>query len=149
MVKSFENTALMKFAQTQINEENMLDVKRNVMKNVKMNRLELLEIVKQNATKHLADYDEAVQDYKVLVAKLAKANLKLANTGDLKEIVKMKKIPSEPVAYADNYNRAIRMLELSVEDTIEVEEHIFNQLVLDEWGWKQSFVATSAMYKTM
>lgn len=127
----------------------MLDVKRNVMKNVKMNRLELLEIVKQNATKHLADYDEAVQDYKVLVAKLAKSNLKLANTGDLKEIAKMKKIPSEPVAYADNYSRAIRMLELSVEDTIEIEEHIFNQLVLDEWGWKQSFVAASALYKSM
>jgi hypothetical protein len=127
----------------------MLDVKRNVMKNVKMNRLELLEIVKQNAKKHLADFDEAVIDYKVLVAKLAKSNLKLANTGDLKEIAKMKKIPGEPVAYADNYSRAIRMLELSVEDTIEIEEHIFNQLVLDEWGWKQSFVAAGALYKTM
>ena len=127
----------------------MLDVKRNVMKNVKMNRLELLNIVRENAKKHLADYDEAVVDYKVLVAKLAKSNLKLANTGDLKEIAKMKKIPAEPVAYADNYSRAIRMLELSVEDTIEIEEHIFNQLVLDEWGWKQSFVAASALYKTM
>lgn len=119
------------------------------MKSVKMNRLELLNIVKDNAAKHLVDYDESVIDFKVLVAKLAKINLKLANTGDLKEIAKMKRIPQEPVAYADNYNRAIRMLELSVEDTIEIEEHIFNQLVLDEWTWKQSFVATGAMYKSM
>jgi len=127
----------------------MLDNKRNVMKSVKMNRLELLKIVKDNAVKHLVDYDESVVDFKVLVAKLAKTNLKLANTGDLKEIAKMKRIPQEPVAYADNYNRAIRMLELSVEDTIDIEEHIFNQLVLDEWTWKQAFVATGAMYKTM
>lgn len=119
------------------------------MKTVKMNRKNLLDIVKANAKKHQEEYLEAVQDYKVLVAKLAKANLKLANTGDLTEIEKMKKIPSAPVAYADNYSRAIRMLELSVEDTIDVEEHIFNQLVLDEWGWKQSFVAASALYKSM
>ncbi len=119
------------------------------MKNVKMNRLELLNIVRENAKKHLADYDEAVQDYKVLVAKLAKSNLKLANTGELTEIEKMKKIPSAPVVYTDNYSKAIRMLELSVEDTIEIEEHIFNQLVLDEWGWKQSFVAAGALYKSM
>jgi hypothetical protein len=58
-------------------------------------------------------------------------------------------MPPAPVNYADNYSRAIRMLELSVEDTIDVEEHIFNQLVLDEWGWKQQFVAQSAMYKTL
>lgn len=119
------------------------------MNSVKMNRVELLAIVKQNATKHVADYDEAVEDYKVAVAKLAKANLKLANTGDLEQFSKIKSIPSRPQNYADNYSRAIRMLELSVEDVIEVEEHIFNQLVLDEWGWKQQFVAQSALYKTL
>jgi len=119
------------------------------MNSVKMNRLELLKIVKENATKHVADYDEAVSDYKVAVAKLAKANLKLANTGELEQIRKIKNLPQSPTNYADNYTRAIRMLELSVEDTIDVEEHIFNQLVLDEWGWKQQFVAQSAMYKSM
>ena len=119
------------------------------MNSVKMNRLELLAIVKQNATKHVADYDEAVEDYKLAVAKIAKANLKLANTAELEQIRKMKTIPQSPANYADNYSRAIRMLELSIEDTIDVEEHIFNQLVLDEWGWKQQFVAQSAMYKTL
>lgn len=119
------------------------------MRNVKMNRLELLKIVKENATKHVADYDQAVADYKVAVVKLAKANLKLANTADLEQIQKIKNVPHTPANYADNYSRAIRMLELSVEDTIEIEEHIFNQLVLDEWGWKQQFVAQSALYKSL
>ena len=127
----------------------MLDIKRNVMNSVKMNRLELLKIVKENATKHVADYDEAVEDYKVAVAKLAKANLKLANTADLAEFRKIKNLPQAPANYADNYSRSIRMLELSVEEIIEVEEHIFNQLVLDEWGWKQQFVAQSALYKSI
>jgi len=37
--------------------EVMRDPLRNVMNSVKMNRLELLKIVKENATKHVADYD--------------------------------------------------------------------------------------------
>jgi hypothetical protein len=118
------------------------------MNSVKMNRYELLTIVKQNATKHVADYDEAVADYKVGVLKVAKANLKIANTSDLEKFT-FHKMPPAPVNYADNYNRAIRMLELSVEEIIEVEEHIFNQLVLDEWGWKQQFVAQSSLYKSL
>ena len=119
------------------------------MNSVKMNRIELLKIVRENQKKHIAEYEESVEDYKAGVVKLAKANLKLANTGDLNQIANMKKIPSAPVSYEDNYTRAIRMLELSVEDVIEVEEHIFNQLVLDEWGWKQQFTAMSAAYKTL
>jgi hypothetical protein len=127
----------------------MLDIKRNVMNSVKMNRKELLKIVKDNQKKHVAQYEESVADYKVAVVKLAKANLKLANTGDLVEIRKMKNRIDAPQSYEDNYTRAIRMLELSVEDVIEIEEHIFNQLVLDEWGWKQQFTAMSAMYKSV
>ena len=118
------------------------------MQSVKMNRLELLKIVKENAVKHVADYDQSVEDYKAAVIKVAKANLKVANTGELEKLV-FQRMPATPVNYADNYTRAIRMLELSVEDTIDVEEHIFNQLVLDEWGWKQAFVAQSAMYKSI
>ncbi len=127
----------------------MLDIKRNVMNSVKMNRKELLKIVKDNQKKHVAQYEESVADYKLAVVKLAKANLKLANTGDLAEIRKMKNRIDAPQSYEDNYTRAIRMLELSVEDVIEIEEHIFNQLVLDEWGWKQQFTAMSAMYKSV
>lgn len=118
------------------------------MNNVKMDRLELLKIVKENAVKHVADYDEAVADYKVAVVKVAKANLKIANTGDLEKF-NFQRMPAAPVNYADNYSRAIRMLELSVESIIDVEEHIFNQLVLDEWSWKQGFVAQSALYKSI
>jgi fibronectin type 3 domain-containing protein len=119
------------------------------MNSVKMDRKELLSIVKDNATKHLKEYNEATEDYKVAVVKLAKANLKLANSGDLEQIKKIKSVPHHPINYSDNYARATRMLELSVEDTIEVEEHIFSQLVLDEWSWKQSFAAAGALYKSI
>lgn len=119
------------------------------MNSVKMNRKELLKIVKENKVKHTAEFTESVQDYINAVVKLTKANLKLANTNDLEEIAKIRNLPTKPMSYEDHYTRAIRMLELSVEDTIDVEEHIFNQLVLDEWGWKQNFAASAALYKSL
>jgi hypothetical protein len=54
-----------------------------------------------------------------------------------------------PTSYADSYTRAIRMLELSVEEVIEIDATTFNQLVLDEWQWKQQFTTMSSTYKSI
>ncbi len=117
------------------------------MNAIKMKRLELLEIVRANKEKHIAEFNEAVGDYKTLVMKIAQENLKLAKTSDPEKFKQMKPMPPSPVSYEDSYRRAIRMLELSVEDIIEVEEDVFNQLVLDEWAWKRGFTATTMSYK--
>ena len=126
----------------------MQDIRRNVMNAIKMKRLELLDIVRANKEKHIAEYVEAVNDYKALVIQIAGANLKLAKTGDLEQIKRIKGMPQLPQSFEDSYKREIRMLELSVEDIIEVEEDVFNQLVLDEWQWKRGFTASAMSYKT-
>ena len=125
----------------------MRDERRNAMRDVKVNKEELLDIVRTNKEKHSKEYLEAVEDFKKAAINIAETNLKLAQTGDTEKIAKFKQLPSKPVSYEDSYTRAIRMLELSVDSVIEVEEHIFNQLVLDEWQWKQNFAVTSASYK--
>lgn len=117
------------------------------MNAIKMKRQELLDIVRANLLTHIAQYEESVVDYKALVLQLAQANLKLAKTGDPEQFKKMKAMPSHPQTYEDSYKRAIRMLELSVDDIIEVEEDVFNQLVLDEWTWKRGFTAATMSYK--
>lgn len=117
------------------------------MNAIKMNRVDLLEIVRANKEKHVAEFLEAVEDYKKLVLTLSQANMKLAKTGDLEQFKKIKPLPSAPVSYEDSYKRAIRMHELSVEDIIEVEEDVFNQLVLDEWVWKRNFTTSNSLYK--
>lgn len=118
------------------------------MNAIKMNRLELLEIVRANKITHVAEFLEAVEDYKKLVLQIAVANSKLAKTASLDEFKKMKALPAAPASYEDSYKRAIRMLELSVEEIIEVEEDVFNQLVLDEWSWKRQFTVANTMYKS-
>jgi hypothetical protein len=127
----------------------MLHIERNVMKSVKIKTDELLAIVKENKEKHIADFIEAEADFKVIVLKIAKENLKTAMIGDIKKISNMKDFPHSPNTYETNYNRAIRMLELCVEDVIDIDDQTFNQLVLDEWTWKTSFSMSNAHYKSM
>lgn len=117
------------------------------MHSVKMDRKELLAIVKENKEKHIAEHIESIEGYKQAVVKVCKHNLKMANTGDVEKF-NFAHMPRKPQTYEDSYTRAIRMLELSVDETIEVEEHVFNQLVLDEWAWKHDFATVAAMYKS-
>lgn len=117
------------------------------MNSVNMKRDELIRIVKENRIKHIADFQEAEKDYAVAVVTVAKFNLKVAQS-DAK-VKKFKSYPTSPRSYETDYTRAERMLTLSVDEVIEVDEHIFNQLVLDEWSWKQQFNVTNTSYKTV
>jgi hypothetical protein len=118
------------------------------MRSVKVKKQELMTILHANKAKHVAEYAESVEDYKNAAVKLAAEHVSLASSGDLNQIAKIRAMPQTPVSYEDSYNRAIRMMELSVDDIIELEDQIFNQLVLDEWSWKNQFTATSALYKS-
>lgn len=118
------------------------------MNAIKMNRVELLDIVRKNKETHVTEYAESVEDYKKLVLQVAQANLKLAKSGDVEQFTYIKHLPQRPQSYEQSYTRAIRMLELSVDEVIEVEEDVFNQLVLDEWHWKHQFTTSNAMYKS-
>lgn len=119
------------------------------MNSVKIDRDQLKTIVLENKQKHVAEYVEAVNDYKTAVLKIAKDNLKLAQTADMDKFKQIKSVPTPPQSYENDYNRAIRMLELSVETVIELEDEIFNQLVLDEWNWKFNFSLSNSTYKTL
>lgn len=118
------------------------------MHSVKIRRNELLTIVRENKEKHIKEFNEAVEDFKKAVIKITEENLELAKTGNLDEIAKIKAIPTKPISYETSYTRAIRMLELSVETEIELDIHDFDQLVQDEWQWKQSFLTSNSTYKS-
>lgn len=122
---------------------------RNAMRAVKLNKKELLTILTDNKTKHVNDFKEAIDDYKKAVLKIANDNLKIAQAADVDKFEDFTSFPRQPISYEKSYIRAIRMLELSVDNEIELEEDVFNQLVLDEWDWKHSFSVTNASYKSM
>ncbi len=126
----------------------MRNIERNVMKSVRIEKDRLLSTIRENLVAHVEQYTESVEDYVNLVKTIAKHNYKIANTGDIEKFGKLKSFPKPPTSYEDSYTKAIRMLEFEVESVIEIDETTFNQLVLDEWGWKSSFVSASTFYKS-
>jgi ribosomal protein S28E/S33 len=52
----------------------------------------------------------------------------------------------EPQDYTREYDRALKMLEISVDDIIELDEETFAQFVMDDWDWKRQFLNSTASY---
>ena len=112
------------------------------MRKVTVNKDKLLEALWENKDKHEKDFEELYTKFfdsyheeltRVMDAILAK---KIAHVDE----------PVMPVNHTKDYERAIRMVEMSLDDDIELDEQRFNELVMDEWDWQRSFTATKAFY---
>lgn len=115
------------------------------MKSINVHRLTLIDKVTANRDKHVADHKEALVGWREkMLEALATAFSDLSAGQDI-EPTKLLGHP-KPVSHQDEYERAIRMLSLSVDETVVLEENDFRQLVDDEWAWKHAFLATKAIY---
>lgn len=117
------------------------------MESVKVKRLEVLEIIKANREKHKKDYLVAIKAYRVKVVDLLSKELEKAKTG---KDFSLSIDASKPHSYLKDYDLAIKMLEMSVYEIIELKLGEFNQLVNDQWSWqssfKMSYVSNSAYF---
>ena len=133
------------------------------MKTVNIDRQKLLTTVRENLQKHVNDYNESVVLYRQLLLQVlqenstrhrrniiaAKSALEKGVTLESGDLTQMKHLPPMPTSYEEAYNKAIKMLEFSADDVIELTSDVFNQLVLDEWSWKHQFETTTAFYKSV
>jgi len=119
------------------------------MKTIKIDKNELLVILRKNELQHISDYKESVEDYINVVLLISQQNLTIAQIGDISKFGNIKYVPSKPISYESYYKKAICMLELSVETIIELSDQDFSQLVLDEWSWKNSFENSNSIYKSL
>ena len=115
------------------------------MDTVKVSKDELLETLNENRDKHIADFKEAMVEYRKAATKELTEMLKQAKSKTDK--IKRGITAPEPVSYEGSYKTAIRMLEMSVDEEVELSEHEFKQYVEDEWTWQASFSSNTLMYK--
>ena len=113
-----------------------------------MNKTTLLEAVKKNRTLHEANYKEACATFHKKVLERLQSMLQEAEVAAVDEPFK---IPQHvnlvvPMTQLKDYDRAIAMLENSIEDVIELDANEFNQYVLDEWHWKTAFTNSTMNY---
>jgi len=115
------------------------------MNSIKVDKTELLTVLRENREKHKTIFAEAQEGYRTAAIKELDAMLADAEAG--KQIRRSLTL-IEPQDQTRDYDRAIRMLEMSQDDVIELEEHDFAQYVLDDWSWKRQFLFSNAAYST-
>lgn len=113
----------------------------------KVSKRDLLEKVRKAREQHKAQYEEALKGWikmmddaaKKVISRIQKDNLH-AFPSEFRELMHM------PSLHIDDYDHAIAMLEMSVDDEIELEPDDFDQLVLGNWSWKEEWVHTNLRY---
>jgi len=115
------------------------------MENVKVKKEELLDRLTANRSKHRAIFEDALEGYRKAVIKALDASLEDARAG--------RKINQylglvEPQDHTAEYDAVLDMVEMSVDSEIVLTYQDFRAYVRDEWGWKQQFIGSTAMYNS-
>jgi hypothetical protein len=110
---------------------------------VTIKKTELLATIKENRAQHKADFDQAQIGFRQAAWKAMETNLNDCIHG---HEIKLTIALTVPVQHMKDYDRVIRMLEMSTADEITISEAQFTQYVMDDWDWKAKFVGSTAMY---
>lgn len=113
------------------------------MRQMTMKKDDLIAVLQDNLDNHTTTFNEAQVAYReTVVDELDKMLL------DAKRGNKIKRALSCPIPenHSGDYESAIKMLEMSIDSHIEITAEDFNQLVMDDWGWKERWKTTTSSY---
>ncbi len=110
---------------------------------VTVSKTKLLETLRSNRENHRKIFLEAQEGYRG--AAIAELDRMIQEARGGKKIRRSLTL-IEPVDQTGDYDRAIRMLEMSIDDSVKLAEDDFQCYVMDEWRWKQQFTASNFNY---
>lgn len=110
---------------------------------INVRRLALIEVLKANRAKHRKIFLEAQDGYRA--AAIAEIEQHLAEARDGKKIKRSLTLTA-PMDQTSDYNRAIEMLEMSVDETVPLGEADFRSYVQDQWSWKHQWSSSNSAY---
>lgn len=123
------------------------------MREVKVRKTELLEKIKSNRIKHVAEYEEACAGYKaaaILDTDYAAAALteqvNSLKEGNMIELMYVSFNLAVPQDHSADYDQVITMLEMSVDEELTINSDEFACYVMDNWKWRQEWEATKSTY---
>lgn len=114
------------------------------MDNIKVDKVELLKTIRKNREDHARDYTEAVTIYREKAVKAIEQMLENAKNGHIVHSIDVVR----PKEFLKDYDRAIEMVRMSVDTQIELSYQDFDQWVMNNWTWQESFKNSTGFYKT-
>lgn len=105
-------------------------------------KIKVLDILRENRDAHTNIFLEALEGYRKTAIMQFEDNIKKIKKGKLVSGVYLKL----PINQTKDYDRVIKMLELSEGNLVDLTEEQFANYMLDDWSWKQSFLTTNSTY---
>lgn len=116
------------------------------MDQVRVHKDELTEIVKENREKHRELFEQAVEGYRKRAEEILVEHIERIQAGKVEQV--RVSLPA-PEDHTEDYDRVLRMLDMSIDDEISLEAHDFQRYVMDDWSWKREWLAATAVYTDM
>lgn len=115
------------------------------MKTVRVKTAELIHALTENKMKHKEDVVKATEGYQrsVLAAMdEVKTKIKSGKEFNLRKLHAM----TPPISKVEEYDRALEMLNMSVDDVVEISETDFRCFVQDQWDWSHQALLSNTRY---
>jgi len=107
---------------------------------ITVNKADLLEKLRAGLEKHQAEFKIADAGFKQAAVDFLEQAVERAKTGDLSDIHFRLQQPGN---FSKDFERAIAMIEMSVQAQVELDEQTFKRWVLGEWEWAGNFEASA------
>ncbi len=110
---------------------------------ITVKKADLLGYLKSNRAEHNGFFMKAQEGYKKQFISELENSLMEAKAGrNFRRSVSL----DAPIDHTRDYDRIIKMLEMSIKDEVLITEREFQQYVQDDWAWKHDFIATASSY---
>lgn len=113
------------------------------MRDVRVRKDELIEILGKNRDRHGTLFEKAYERFRHAVEREFEARLDRIRKG---KPVELHIALPEPRDMTQSYDRALQMLQMETRDEVELSEQEFQQFVQDDWTWKREFATTASLY---
>ena len=114
-------------------------------KTVNVNRLKMIEAIKAGLALHTATYNEALEDFKQYALIEANKFRDAIAAGDFRKTgINL----VAPTSHIKEYEEAIEIFEMSVDENINIDLDAFKAYFKNEWTWSRGFESTAMMYKS-
>lgn len=110
---------------------------------VTVQKEELLTILRTNKEQHRTVFEQALVVFRKKAIAALDSRIEQLRKGEVPNLYFNLPIPEE---HTDDYDRAIRMLEMHVEPTVTLSEESCMRLVDDDWGWRDAFANNTRAY---
>ena len=113
------------------------------MRTVRINKGELIEALTANRKTHKLEYEVSIRGWKEECIGKLEQLLQHIKDGALPDA--SIHIP-QPDDHTKDYDLALKMLNMSVDNVVELTSEQFNQFINDDWEWKARWSASNMKY---